>query len=95
MCYFPNRNAPWPSRLPPTSKQVDNLSGHNPRHPGTTEERTPQSRSHIAVENKMIHELLNLFIHIPSVYHDNMPLPKIVQGKNLAKNCEPHKKCNP
>jgi len=55
--HFPNYSAPWPSRGPPTSKQVDNLSVHDPRHPETIEERTPQSRSHIAVKKEMIHWL--------------------------------------
>jgi len=47
------------------------------------------------VKKKMIYGLLNLLTHIASVYHDNIPLHEIVQGKDLAKNYGPHKKCDP
>jgi hypothetical protein len=95
MCHFPHRSAPRPSRGPPTSKQVDNPPEHHPRHPETTEESTPQSRSHVAVKKKMVHGLPSLLAHIASVYHYNMSLPKVVQGKDIAKGCGPHTKGSP
>jgi hypothetical protein len=47
------------------------------------------------LKNEMIRGLLNLLTHVASVYHDNMPLPKVVQGKDLAKGCRPHKEGSP
>jgi hypothetical protein len=54
--------------------------------------RNSQSRSHIAVKKEMIHGLPSLLTHIASVYYDNIPLPKVVQGKDIAKSRGPHKK---
>jgi hypothetical protein len=84
--HFSHHNTPWPSRGPPTSKQVDISFGHNPGYPETTEERTPQSRSHVLGKKKMIHRLTSLLTHVASVYYDNMPLPEIIQDKNLVKS---------
>jgi hypothetical protein len=43
----------------------------------------------------MIHGLPNLLAQIAYVYHDTMPLPEIVQSKDLAKSHGPHKKGSP
>jgi hypothetical protein len=85
MRHFPHHSTHWPSRGPPRIKQVDNQSRHNLRHLETTEESTLQSRSHVAMKKKIIHGLPILFAQIASVYHNNMPLPDIIQVKDLAK----------
>ena len=81
-----------PSKGPLTSKQIEKPSGHNPRHPETTKESTPQSRSRIAMKKEVVHKLLSLLTHVTFVYHNNKLLPKIIQSKDLAKSRSPHKK---
>jgi len=49
-----------------------------------------KAEAHIAMEKKMIHRLPSFLTHIAFVYHDNMPLPKVVQGKDLVKSRESH-----
>jgi hypothetical protein len=44
------------------------------------------------VKKEIIHGLPGLLTHIAFVYHDNIPLPKVVQGKDIAKSRGPHKK---
>jgi hypothetical protein len=44
------------------------------------------------MEKKMVYGLPNPFAHAAPINHDNMPLPKIVNGKNLSSNCRPSKK---
>jgi hypothetical protein len=90
MRHFPHRNTHWPSRGSSTSKKVNNPSGHNPRHLETTEESIPQSINHVTVKEKMIHGFPSLLTHITSVYHDNISLPEIVHGKDLAKSHGSH-----
>jgi hypothetical protein len=47
------------------------------------------------VKKEMILEPPSLLTHITFVNHDNMPIPKVVQGMNLAKSRGPHKEGSP
>jgi predicted component of type VI protein secretion system len=82
--HFPHRSTPMPSSEPPTRKQVDNPSRHNPRHPQTAKENTPQSRNHITMKKKMVHKLSISLTHAASIYNKNMSFPEIIQSKNFA-----------
>jgi len=47
------------------------------------------------MENEMIHGLFRLLAHAAFVYHDNIALPKIVQGVDLTKSRRPRKEGRP
>jgi hypothetical protein len=85
--HLPNRSTPRPSRFPPTSKQVNNSSRHNPRHTKTIKNFSPQSVSHITVKKKMIYRFPSSLAQATSVHNDDMPLPEIVHSKDLAEIC--------
>jgi hypothetical protein len=68
--HLPNRSTSRPSRLPPTSKQVDNSSRHNPRHTKTSKNVIPQSVSHITVKKKVVHRFLITLAQATSVHND-------------------------
>jgi hypothetical protein len=85
--HLPNRSTPRPSRFPPTSKQVNNSSRHNPRHTKTIKNFSPQSVSHITVKKKMIYRFPISLAQATSVHNDDMPLPEIVHSKDLAEIC--------
>jgi len=53
--HLPNRNTHLPSRIPPTSKQIENSPRHNPRQTKSSEERIPQSGSHLTVKKEVVH----------------------------------------
>jgi hypothetical protein len=93
--YLPNRSTHRPSRLPPTSKQVNNSSRHNPRHTKTIKNISPQSVSHITVKKKMVHIFPISLAKATFVHNDDMPLHEIVHSKDLAEGCRPHKKSHP
>jgi hypothetical protein len=82
--HFPHRSTPKPSNGPPTRKQVDNPSRHNPRHPEEVKENTPQSRSHVTMKKKMVHIFSISLTHATSIYNNNTPFPEIIQSKNFA-----------
>jgi hypothetical protein len=44
------------------------------------------------MKTKMVHELSIPFAHAAPINHDDMPLPKIVYGKNLPYNNRPSEK---
>jgi len=94
-CHFPNNSTPRSARWPPTCKQVNNPSRHNPRHTKTAKERIPHNRSHVAVEKEMIYSFLGLLTHATTVDHNNMPFPKVVLGEDLTKSCSPYKESSP
>jgi hypothetical protein len=63
----------------------DNPSKHNPRHPETTKEGTPQSGSYLAMKKKkMVHRLLIPLARATSVHHNNMSLLEIIEGQDLG-----------
>jgi hypothetical protein len=93
--HHPNRNTPPPSRRPPTGKQIENLSRHNLRHPKTTKDGTPQSKSYLTMKKKMVHRLLTSLIHATSLHYNNMLLSKIIQGQDFNQSCRPRQKKPP
>jgi hypothetical protein len=95
MCHFPHLSTTRPTQGPPGSKQIENTSRHNSEHPKAIEKSIPHSRSHIAVEKKMVHRLLSFLTYATSVDHDNVALPEIVQGEDLSKSRRPRKKSRP
>jgi len=93
--HLPNCDIHRPFRLPPTSKQVNNSSQHNPRHTKTIKNISPQNVSYITVKKKTIHRFLISLANATSVHNDDMPLPEIVHSKDLAEGCRPRKKSRP
>jgi hypothetical protein len=60
-----------------------------------TEKKITQSRSHIAMEKKMVHELLRLLAHATSVYHDNMCFLRLSKVRIFPRATDHEKKAAP
>ena len=64
---------------PPTVEQINNTTRHNSGQPKTTKTSTPNGRSHITMEEKVIHRLhiIKPFIgtiHLSHISHKLQPL---------------------
>jgi hypothetical protein len=62
MHHFLYRNAPWPTRGPPTIIEINDMSRYNLGHPNPTENNTPNSGSHITMKKKVVHRF-PIFLH--------------------------------
>jgi hypothetical protein len=81
--HFSYHSTPRPAIGPPTIKQINNTSRHNPGDSKTTKKSTPSGGSHITME-KVIHQLPIPLAHVTSVPHDDVPPSEIIQGEDLA-----------
>jgi hypothetical protein len=83
MHHLLNNNTLSVACSPPTSKQIDYPSRHNPRQPESIEENIPYGTSNLTMKEKMVHRLSILFAHNTPINHDDVLLLKIVYGKDL------------
>jgi hypothetical protein len=74
----------WGAKLYLSLEYVYNMSRQNPRQPKTTEKCTPNSRSHITIEKKVIHRLLIHLAYATFVHHHDVLSLKLTQGEDLA-----------
>jgi len=55
----------------------------------------PQSRSHITMKKKVVHNFPVSFAQVASINNDDLSLPEIIRCKNLTKGCRPRKERRP
>jgi hypothetical protein len=72
--HHPNNGTPSAAGNPPTSKQINYSSRHNPRQPETFEEDIPISTSNLTMKKKVICRLSILFTHNTPIHLDDGPL---------------------
>jgi hypothetical protein len=83
---FPHNSTPSVANNPPISIQIDYSSRHNPRQPKSTKKNISNDTSNFTMKQKMIHEFL--FTHTTPINHNDVPLPEIVNGKDLSKGLQ-------
>jgi hypothetical protein len=48
------------------------------------EKNTPNNGNHVTMKKKAVHKFLIPLAHAIFVHHDDVPLPKIIQGEDLT-----------
>jgi hypothetical protein len=81
--HFPNSSTLRVAGGPPTSKQIDYSSRHNPRQPKLFEENVPNGTLILKIKKKMVHKLPILFAYNTPINHNAVQLSLIVYGKDL------------